>query len=800
MAETQINYKAQNNVLQPTYSEETFVEKYWLVKPFTLLLLVTSLLSTLGGCTTQQRFDEGTRLRHDLSEVENYDWQTKTVGPYLMVRAVANKEIPTERITRVRTFHEETEYSAHDYTRMAADALILPAMIRWIHCDDEGRIFGKASTDCQPYGTLIQNHEDETFYELTGDTEDQVEPLKHAEIQSTSNNTRRTYFSNEYGWIVLDQRSAPGLEVTFSLVSETQRDIPELTLTFDSENHIAANNRYEWSHQMLEILPELSAQMDDNLQRLLSQSHSFNLNKVYQQLYQARLKDYRKIPVHFEEQRQALLDNKPKDQELMQGEFESTAEFKQRVLSVSKQHTQAIDRWNQQVKNFDQSLKRFHAHHTNLPEAEVRLLRDVVINSVLGQPEITKVRFNPDQHAFIVTLRAAGNKAFQRTFSVPFTGTLSEAEAMKPLFKEDVLASLAFIETANGNIDPSDKLELIVDSSHFIGYAIDTYDVTEPIRISHTTEQVPALLMAAPELAQTPQWMAELEGQTPENIERLIKQLPKESSGNHIVQSHRYALLIGNRSYRTNSVIPNVRYAHNDLKVMASFLETSLGFPKENIFILKDLSKGQMETWLGSISGYPGRLQKDIVIPKQSELFVYYSGHGIPSDHTGRAMLLPVDSDLNATEVTGYPLEALYHNLNKLGLANTTVILESCFSGVAGNGQALMKGVSGLIRKRTRSHSNPLHRGTVITASQNDQFAIWNHQKQLGSFTHRLIKAVIEQPNRLNAFTGKASALSDLSYYLKTQVNRDARKLKQNAQQHPTMASSYLTNPVITKE
>jgi hypothetical protein len=141
------------------------------------------------------------------------------------------------------------------------------------------------------------------------------------------------------------------------------------------------------------------------------------------------------------------------------------------------------------------------------------------------------------------------------------------------------------------------------------------------------------------------------------------------------------AVIIGNRSYGRD--IPMVHYAHNDATAMAKFLREGLGVAPENIIVQKDATKGEMEGLF--LRTLPNRVKRG-----KTEVFFYFSGHGMPKD--GKALLLASDTRPEYADITGYSRDELLLQLADLGAKNTTVIVDACFSGTAKDSAPLIAG------------------------------------------------------------------------------------------------------------
>ena len=94
----------------------------------------------------------------------------------------------------------------------------------------------------------------------------------------------------------------------------------------------------------------------------------------------------------------------------------------------------------------------------------------------------------------------------------------------------------------------------------------------------------------------------------------------------------KYALIIGCEDYAKYQTgldkEVNVDFAANDARVFAEYAEKTLGFPKDQIYLLVDPTSSQIKQNIE-------KLQKAIEIEKgKAEVLFYYSGHGLPDENT----------------------------------------------------------------------------------------------------------------------------------------------------------------------
>jgi len=149
------------------------------------------------------------------------------------------------------------------------------------------------------------------------------------------------------------------------------------------------------------------------------------------------------------------------------------------------------------------------------------------------------------------------------------------------------------------------------------------------------------------------------------------------------------AVVIGNGRYQ-NPDIPGVQYAVHDAQIVKKYFTRTLGVRAENVIYAENATAAEMTRIFGTAGDPQGQLY-NYVQPGDSEVFVYYSGHGAPSPESGRAYLVPSDANPNYLSQNGYPAEQLYENLSKVPAKSVTVLMEACFSGVSAGGAVLRR-------------------------------------------------------------------------------------------------------------
>jgi formylglycine-generating enzyme required for sulfatase activity len=237
------------------------------------------------------------------------------------------------------------------------------------------------------------------------------------------------------------------------------------------------------------------------------------------------------------------------------------------------------------------------------------------------------------------------------------------------------------------------------------------------------------------------------------------------------VNNDAIAVIIGNKTY--DGSIPEVSFAHNDADAFRKFVIEGLGYRDGNIIDLRDATFNQMVTVFGNDKTHEGKLF-DYVRPGESDVTVFYSGHGVPGLKDKQAYLLPRDGDPNRAEISGYPIATLYKNLNELPARTIRVFIDACFSGETPKGM-LVRSASGI--SVTPKLPKGSSRMVILTAAQGDQLASWDEDAKHGLFTKHLLEALYGAADgkKYGDSDGKVS-LKEVGTYLKREMTYQARR------------------------
>lgn len=231
------------------------------------------------------------------------------------------------------------------------------------------------------------------------------------------------------------------------------------------------------------------------------------------------------------------------------------------------------------------------------------------------------------------------------------------------------------------------------------------------------------------------------------------------------------AVIVGNQDYADG--IPDVLFAKNDARAMRDFVTRVLGFRDGNVIELLDASQAQLISVFGNRDDYRGKLWQ-YAREGRSDVFIFYSGHGVPGLRDKRGYLLPVDADPGTPELNGYPLDQLLANVEKLKARSVTVVIDACFSGNSAGGWLVRSASPVFIKTAPIVQMEGI---VLITAAQSDQIASWDEVSRRGLFTRHFLDAARGAADTARFGNGDGRVtLGEIKDYLDGEMTYAARR------------------------
>ncbi|UPT75627.1 MAG: caspase family protein [Elusimicrobiota bacterium] len=224
-----------------------------------------------------------------------------------------------------------------------------------------------------------------------------------------------------------------------------------------------------------------------------------------------------------------------------------------------------------------------------------------------------------------------------------------------------------------------------------------------------------------------------------------------------------FAVVLGVEEY---SKAARVSHARRDAAAFRAFATGVLGVPDDaaHLFYLDD---GVTLAELRKAFSPNGWLARRV--GPQSDVFVFYAGHGAPSLDGKSAYLVPQDGDPNYAVETGFPIDDMLKALDGSKARSATVWLDACFSGADRESRPLLADARPL--SVTVAPVVPPGKVALFSAASGSQVSSAFPAKQHGLFTWFALRGLDGEADADKNGTLTAGELAD---FLGAQVPREA--------------------------
>jgi hypothetical protein len=232
------------------------------------------------------------------------------------------------------------------------------------------------------------------------------------------------------------------------------------------------------------------------------------------------------------------------------------------------------------------------------------------------------------------------------------------------------------------------------------------------------------------------------------------------------------AIIIGIEKYKR---VAKADFANADAQDFYDYASRALGIKQENIKLLIDEDADDLEILQAFQNWLPLKVKKG-----KTDVYVFFSGHGYPSEDGKSLYFLPYGVDKNFMERTAVKQNEVISALQTVQPKSVTMFIDSCYSGQTRGGDTLVASAKPIALKHSEASYPPEF--TVITASNMDQISWSSPDLKHGIFSYYLMKGM-EGEADLNK-DGKIS-VAEMQEYLSDMVGRQAMGM--NRKQHPQL-------------
>ncbi len=235
-------------------------------------------------------------------------------------------------------------------------------------------------------------------------------------------------------------------------------------------------------------------------------------------------------------------------------------------------------------------------------------------------------------------------------------------------------------------------------------------------------------------------------------------------------ESNAVAIIIGIQNYKR---VPKADFANDDARVFYDYAIRALGIKPENIKLLIDEQADEVEILNAFQSWLPIKVKK-----LKTDVYVFYSGHGLPSDDGKNLYILPFGADKQYIDRTALNQQEIIRSLQSAQPKSVTLFMDACYSGQIRTGDTLVASARPIALKTTDTLFPPEF--TVFTASSSDQIASSSPELKHGIFSYYVMKGMEGDADENN--DGKITT-DELQNYLSEMVSKQALML--NRKQSP---------------
>jgi hypothetical protein len=231
------------------------------------------------------------------------------------------------------------------------------------------------------------------------------------------------------------------------------------------------------------------------------------------------------------------------------------------------------------------------------------------------------------------------------------------------------------------------------------------------------------------------------------------------------------AIIIGISDYKN---LPKADFANDDARVFYDYAIRALSIKPDNIKLLVDGDASEVGIYKAFKTWLPSKVRSS------TDVYVFYSGHGLPTSDGKGLYLLPQQTDRDLISKTAIQMQEVISDIQSTKPKSVTLFLDACYSGQSRTGETLIASARPISLK-SESRIFP-ENFTVITASQNDQISSSNPDLKHGIFSYYLMRGM--EGDADTDKDGKIT-LSEMQSYLVENVGRQAGMM--NRKQEPQL-------------
>jgi len=241
--------------------------------------------------------------------------------------------------------------------------------------------------------------------------------------------------------------------------------------------------------------------------------------------------------------------------------------------------------------------------------------------------------------------------------------------------------------------------------------------------------------------------------------------------------SNKVALIIGVQNY---SSAPKATFAASDAKWFYEYAKNVFGVSENNIKKLVNKDASFIQTQKVISKWLPSKIKAN-----QTELIVFFAGHGLSTPDGKELYLLVHDSDTDLLSRTAISRSELFNDIVKLKPKSVTLFFDTCYSGSSRDDESLLVAARP-IRILPSEVSNRPDNFTIFSAAKNEQISSGFKEARHGIFSYYLMKGL---EGKADTNRDKEITNGELHVYMDKHVSQKALEL--GRKQNPDLAGDH---------
>ncbi len=212
------------------------------------------------------------------------------------------------------------------------------------------------------------------------------------------------------------------------------------------------------------------------------------------------------------------------------------------------------------------------------------------------------------------------------------------------------------------------------------------------------------------------------------------------------INNEAIAIIIGIGKYANTDA--DAIYADTDAQVFRDYAVEKLGVPTDRVKTLVNDAADERGVLLAVMRWLTRKAE-----PRQSDVYIFFAGHGLASDEGEKMFLLPYDGAPELLDKTAILRDELFADIAAANPRSVTVFLDTCYSGFTRGPDMLIASRPIAIRAKEQAVPEGF---TIMTAAAGDQTAKPLEEAKHGMFSYFLMKGMegdadVNQDNQITA-------------------------------------------------